>query len=48
MLTPFYLHRLFLLPMFHSVSETLTQWFLNCGTRTSSGTQRPSRWYTHR
>ena len=23
----------------------LQQWFSNCGTRTTSGTRRPSRWY---
>jgi len=28
--------------------EDLRQWFPNCGTRTSSGTRRPSRWYTTR
>jgi len=26
----------------------IKQWFPNCGTRTSSGTRRPSRWYTNR
>ena len=26
----------------------LRQWFSNCGTRTSSGTRRPSKWYTNR
>jgi len=24
----------------------LKQWFPNCGTRTTSGTWRPSRWYS--
>jgi len=24
------------------------QWFSNCGTRTTSGTRRPSRWYAKR
>jgi len=28
--------------------ELLNQWFPNCGTRTSGGTRRPSRWYTNR
>jgi len=26
----------------------LEQWFSNCGTRTTSGTRRPSRWYAKR
>jgi len=26
----------------------LQQWFPNCGTRTTSGTRRPSRWYANR
>jgi len=26
----------------------LDQWFSNCGTHTTSGTRRPSRWYTNR
>ena len=31
-----------------SARISLAQWFPNCGTRTSSGTRRPSRWYTNR
>ena len=26
----------------------LGKWFSNCGTRTTSGTRRPSRWYANR
>ena len=29
-------------------SQDLEQWFPNCGTRTSNGARRPSRWYTNR
>jgi len=29
-------------------TETLVQWFSNCGRRTTSGTRRPSRWYAKR
>jgi len=28
--------------------DPIAQWFPNCGARTSSGTRRPSRWYTNR
>jgi len=28
--------------------QCLDQWFSNCGTRTTSGTRRPSRWYAKR
>ena len=31
-----------------SVYYPLHQWFSNCGTRTTSGTRRPSRWYAKR
>jgi len=30
------------------LDDTLCQWFPNCGTRTASGTRRPSRWYVNR
>jgi len=29
---------------FNVLRITLEHWFPNCGTRTSSGTRRPSRW----
>jgi len=30
------------------VRIAIRQWFSNCGTCTTSGTRRPSRWYTNR
>ena len=30
------------------ITKPLPQWFPNCGTRTTSGTRRPSRWYASR
>jgi len=32
----------------NNISYTLNQWFPNSGTRTTSGTLRPSRWYVNR
>ena len=31
-----------------SSCNPLEQWFSNCGTRTTSGTRRPSKWYANR
>ena len=30
------------------LTVTINQWFPNCGTRSTSGTRRLSRWYTNR
>jgi len=30
---------------YRGITYVLKQWFPNCGTRTTSGTRRPSRWY---
>ena len=31
----------------HFDEDPLMQWFPNCGTRTTSGTRRSSRWYVN-
>jgi len=31
-----------------AVIDAIKQWFSNCGTRTTLGTRRPSRWYAIR